>query len=334
MSTSFEKKSNQQRLLAIAGVVIVLLLITVAALLYNKYGQEKEIEAKQIEIEQVEEVKAELQEEYDNAIAELDEALAENTGLEDIIQKQKSDLEEQKSKINKMLRSSKSSKSELKKAREEIKNLIRKQSEFLTRIDQLEQEKEQLTQSNIRLTEEKEILQTEVVREQENVQALNVEKEQLATEKANLEQQKQALAQKVDIASAIKVTMLGGTGYKVRKNGTRVKKRYAKNIDVITLCFATQQNDVVAPGNEEFHVRMISPLGETLYVEELGSGVTVHSKTNEQMRFTKKTQVEYANDEVNTCVDWQPGQAFVKGIYDMEVYNKGYLVGKGIYKMK
>lgn len=334
MSTSFEKKSNQQRLLAFAGVAIVLLLITVAALLYNKYGQEKELETKQIEIEQVEEVKAELQEEYDNAIAELDEALAENTGLGDVIQKQKTDLEKQKSKISSILRSSKSSKSELKKARGEIKNLIRNQSEFLARIDQLEKEKVVLTESNIRLSEEKQNLQTEIVREKENTQALSNEKAQLESEKTNLEQQKDVLSKKVDVASAVKVAKLSGTGFKIRKSGKRVKKRYAKNIDVINLCFTTLENDVVAPGMEAFYIRMISPLGETLYIEELGSGVTVHSKTNEQMRYTKKAEVEYGNDATQACIEWQPGQAFVKGIYDVEIYNKGYLAGKGTYTMK
>ncbi len=348
MSSTFQSNNNQRKLLAGAGVVIVILLILLAILLYNKYGDQKEIETQEIELAQAEEVKAELQKEYDNAISELDEALAENNDIKGIIAQQKEDLSQQRKKIERIIREGKVNRSKLSEAREEIKNLIRRQTEFIAKIDQLERENRQLTEKTVVLTKEKTSLQEEVSVERQVNEGLQSEKTRLEQEKAELENtkveleektatletQKEELTQKVNIASVVQTQNIRATGYKIRNSGKRVKKNYAKNVDVLNICFKALDNGVAPAGTEAFYVRVVSPLGETLAIENLGSGVLINRQTNEQIRYTKVKEVDYANEAVDICLDWQPEQAFVKGQYLIEVYNKGSLAGTGDFTLK
>ena len=45
--------------------------------------------------------------------------------------------------------------------------------------------------------------------------------------------------------------------------------------------------------------------------------------------------IDYTQEEVATCYYWQPNNPnFSKGRYEVEVYNKGYLAGKGRLTLK
>ena len=59
-----------------------------------------------------------------------------------------------------------------------------------------------------------------------------------------------------------------------------------------------------------------------------------NQQTNEEVRFTQVKEVEYNNEEMSTCFFWDPSTAFSKGKYDVEVYNKGYMAGKGSFTLK
>ena len=80
-------------------------------------------------------------------------------------------------------------------------------------------------------------------------------------------------------------------------------------------------------------VRLISPVGETLAIEELGSGV-METSNGEQMRYTAVKEYDYNNDEATLCMIWAPNVAFQAGDYQVEIYNKGYLTGEGTFNLK
>ncbi|MEL6863869.1 MAG: hypothetical protein AAFP19_05595, partial [Bacteroidota bacterium] len=147
-------------------------------------------------------------------------------------------------------------------------------------------------------------------------------------------EEKSVLAKKVNIASVVKVDNLNVSGEKIRKNGKPVKKKSAKSVDRLKICFNATSNQVVESGNEQFFVRIINPLGETLAVEDLGSGVMTNAASNEEIRYTQVKELDYGNDEVNACMFWEPNTSFQKGTYEVEIYNKGYLAGKGSFTLK
>ncbi|MGB1217770.1 MAG: hypothetical protein ACPG5P_07825, partial [Saprospiraceae bacterium] len=94
---------SQRKLLIAAGIAIAVLLMVVGVLLFNKFGQNKTINEQQTEIEKISELKKQLDEDYENAIAELDEAMIENSDLQVMIEEQKAELGKQKSKISSMI---------------------------------------------------------------------------------------------------------------------------------------------------------------------------------------------------------------------------------------
>jgi len=154
------------------------------------------------------------------------------------------------------------------------------------------------------------------------------------SEKQELEARASDLSYKVNMASVIKVDGFDVNGLKIRNNGKRAKKRYAKNIDELEVCFNVTANQVAEPGVEEFFVRIVNPLGETLAIENMGSGTLTNQASGEQVRYTQVKEVDY-NREANTlCLVWAPNQPFQEGEYVIEVYNKGHLAGSTAFDLK
>lgn len=120
---------------------------------------------------------------------------------------------------------------------------------------------------------------------------------------------------------------------KVTNSGKEKTRSKAKNVDKLKICFHTEANEVTPAGEETFYLRIIDPTGAPLAIESLGSGVAQDKRNQSDVRYTTTATTNYNNQETDVCGYWQPGQNFVKGKYSVEVYNKGYLVGKGAFKL-
>ncbi|MEM9921444.1 MAG: hypothetical protein AAF990_25305 [Bacteroidota bacterium] len=327
-------KDSKQKLIAFAAVFIVALLGINAYLLYNKYNQDKIIEQTSMDLDEAQKLNTELEKQYYEALAELEEMRGNNEELNALIDQQKSELKDQKEKIARSIRSGKASKKELASARQQISQLRTQVDQYLAEINTLKEEKELLTAQNSQLTDERNQLQTAVSQERSLNEELTTARAALVSEKENLLQEKSALSKKVNIASVIKVENLNVTGEKIRKSGKPVRKKSARNIDRLKICFNASQNNVTDAGVERFYIRVLNPLGETLAVEDLGSGVMTNSSTNEEVRYTQVKEVEYNNEEMATCLFWEPNTSFSKGKYDVEIYNKGHLAGTSSFTLK
>ena len=185
----------------------------------------------------------------------------------------------------------------------------------------LESENEQLSEERSKLSSD--------------LEAKTAENQNLQNIKAKLVTEKEELASKVNIASVVKMREVKAVGQKVKNSGKVKDEDKAKRVDQIKVCFTALDNDVVKPGTETFIVRIINPLGETLAVEDMGSGFFMDKEKNDEIRFTMMSQLDYANEEVQECLVWAPVNAsFIAGEYTVEVYNKGYLAGVGKFKLK
>ena len=215
-----------------------------------------------------------------------------------------------------------------------MNELTQQVEQYVAEINQLREENELLTNKNSELTDENQNLSTTLESEKLTNQELSTAKAALVSEKEELTQTNENLSRKVNIASVIKVESLEVTGLKIKKSGKAVKKKYAKNIDQLKICFNTTANNVVDPGLEQFIIRIVNPLGETLAVEELGSGVFTNSQNGDQIRYTQIKEEEYNQDANTLCTSWAPNQPFQKGEYTVEVFNKGYLAGTNTFRLK
>lgn len=322
------KNSNQKS--AISTVAIVLLLGLSAFLGYNNYQKSQLISNQNMEMTELDKVKIELEGEFEEALTDLEAMKGDNEELNALIETQKEELTAQKNKIAKLIRSKKN----LKSVRAELETMKVNYQNAMAQITQLQAEKEVLVSENMQLNQAKGEVEAALNQEVANVSNLTSEKAVLVSQKEDLEKVKADLAAKVTVASVIKVGDVTVTGWKTKKSGKSVKKKYARNIDHLKICFNTTTNNVVEPGHEMFYVRIINPQGETIAIEDMGSGVFKNSATGDEVRYTQVKELDYNRDQAIYCFNWKQSTAFEKGGYKVEVYNKGYLAGNGTFLLK
>jgi len=319
MSTT-QSKSN---FTAIAIVVIVALLALNAYQWYVNSKLSSSNQTQQTEMMELQKVQTELDQDYQAALESLEEMRGDNAQLNALIDSQKSELKTQKDKINNLIWTKK----ELDKAKSEIKNLNSNLTKYLADIQQLKEENNILTEDNAKLTQRVD----EEVRAKEEV---ILAKSALASEKDMLSKSNEALGTKVDMANAIKINFLEVKGYEVKKDGKLKEKSKAKDIKLLRTCILTETNMVTASGTKKFFLRLINPQGETIAVEDRGSGVITNKLDNTQVRYTTSADVPYNNEDTNACIDWNVTDALPKGEYKVEIYNNGFPVGKGQFILK
>ena len=331
MSTN---EDSMQKKITAMGIIIALLVGVIAILIVNRNSQSTIISEQSIELEEAEILKEDLQTQYEEVMNSLDEQKGENEELNAMIENQKADLESRKSEISKLINSGKATRRELSQARLDIDNFKSQLGRYLAELDAVKQQNQILTKEKIQLSEEKKVLQTNIESERVNVENLNAEKAVLVGLKENLEEKNSMLNKKVNYGSVVRVTDVSGVGLKTRNSGKTVEKKYAKNTEKVQVCFNTTENELANLGNEQFLIRIINPIGETMAIEELGSGVFTSSKSKEQVRYTQKTDIEYESSIENVCINWEPNSSFTSGMYKIEIFNKGFLAGTGSFHLK
>lgn len=309
-------------LLALAGLNIYQFINRNALLETNKQQE--------TEIIEMDKAKTELEKEYYEALSELEEMKSSNTELNTMIESQKDELTKQKNRISVLLKDSRN----LVAAKEEIKKLREQGEQYLAEITVLREENEKLSASNTELKAVNANLQTEVETERTLNEELSSEKEDLSKENMQLSTAKENLTKKVNMASAIVVEDIDVKGYRVKEDGGTSRKRRAENVDMLEICFDMTTNELAESGDEQFLVRIIDPIGETLAIERMGSGIARVGMDNTQIRFTKRLNVQYDQEEKEVCAQWQPGIDFREGLHTVEVYNKGFLVGESEFKLR
>jgi len=324
MTSYPSNKPQNSNFTPIAVTVGIILLAVIGFLAYNNISKARDLEQTVSDLDESEKLRTELESQYNTALADLDAQKTSNQELNALIDQQKAELEQQKNKISQML----ANKGKLDKARSEINNLKSQVSQYLAQIEKLKGENEMLAGENTKLAGEKERLSTDL-------QSKEAENAGLQSTKAQLVSEKDVLVSKVDLASIIKMREVKAVGQKVKNNGKAKDEDKAKNVDQIKVCFTALSNEVVRPGAEKFYIRIINPIGETLAVEDMGSGMIMDKKTGEEIRFTQMQELDYSNEEMQSCFVWAPTNgSFMKGEYTVEVYNKNYPAGKGTFKLK
>jgi len=322
--------SNKSSFTGWAIAIIIGLLGLNAYQWYNNNELKTINTQKQTEMYEIEKVQAELEKDYQDALTSIENLRDDSKELNNLIDNQKNELAEQKKRISGLIWT----KRELDKAREEIAGIKGMADGYVAEINTLKAQNQQLMASNKTLEEEKVVLTTNLETEVKEKEEISEARAVLVSEKAELNELKKELDGKVEVASAIKVNWLQVQGYELKDNGEMKKKKKAKDVEVFRVCYKTETNVTSPPGEETFYVRYITPQGETLAVESLGSGVLTNKLNGEEVRYSGSGTVEYNNEDTEGCIDWQINFAPPKGIYDVELYNKGFMVGKGSFKLK
>lgn len=329
MSQSAKDKEKRRQLWAVAIVVIIALLGVNIWLLMSNRSKSEVIVQQEEQLDLADSLRQQLEEEYDLAMQELEAKAQENEQLREIVEQQKEKLRAMKSQIARNIKRGENTTSLLKEAKAQIAVLVEQKNSYLGTIDSLQRVNADLAQYTEVLKTEKTNLEQVVTQKDEQITEVVKEKQKVEEEKADL-------AQKVARGSVLMVRNMSVRPMKLRRSGKEVETNRARRVEQFEVCFDVIQNELTQPGRNKFLLRIITPLGETIAIEQKGSGTFSNQEEGgSQMRFTTSTTFEYSNDAPKLCIDWlQDTQLNSGGEYTFEVYNRGYLAGKEVVVLK
>jgi predicted nuclease with TOPRIM domain len=285
----------------IYAVIIALLLATnVYLFLQRNKSQQKSLEAQQ-QLQQADSSMSNLQDEYNASLARLDDLTGKNAQLDKLLKQKDSDLSKTKSRIQEILAKNNATQKEIAEARSLIKKLN-------TRIENYEQQITQLKKQNVQLAQQR-----------DSVVVTNTD-----------------LQQKVDLAKVLHASNIRLKGINLTNGGRKEKEtEKAKRMDLLRIIFDIDENRIAESGRKELNICIINPNGELLSNAALGSGSFKTSDGQSRYYSVSKTvalQTEQPVKDIN--VDWQQSAEYSKGIYTVEIYHQGYLIGKGSVSLR
>lgn len=141
--------------------------------------------------------------------------------------------------------------------------------------------------------------------------------------------QNENLAKTVEKASKLTVMNLRTEAIKERSSGKQVVTERARRADKLKVCFAIAQNEVAKSGNKLYYVQVIDSKNNVLgekKTEAFGDMSLTYSFT---------TTVAYENKAIDVCefLDGN-GVDFEKGVYYVNIFDKGTLVSKTSFTLK
>ncbi|MBT8189396.1 MAG: hypothetical protein KJO29_03115 [Bacteroidia bacterium] len=322
-------KSNNSK--SLLGIILILVLLALNAYQWIVNSNLKgELNDKKSAFLELEKLNTELDQDYEDALKDLEDMRSDNQELNTLIDTQKEELAVQKKKISGLIWSER----ELGKARQELNKFKSMANQYLSEINTLKSQNENLSAENQNLQAENTSLTAEAVINKSRISKLDSMRDMLSNENENLSSSNEQLSTKVEIAEAIKINFIEVQGYDIKDNGDIAKRNRAKRIEMLRACFTTETNVITPAGEQEFFIRYTAPSGEVLYVEELGSGMLTDKLSGETVMYTASGKVDYNNEDLTACLDWKPNFPLGKGMFQIAIYNNGFNVGNGEFKLK
>ena len=288
------QKSNS----SLKAIIVVLAILLVGSLAYMyKMSTDSEKTEKGYMSE-----KDKLVNDLEAAKESYDAAIAENTGL-------KGDLEAERAKIVELLEKVKKAdgtSASLRHYKTDYIKLKREHDELIAQVKKLKEENSNLTtqrdSSRTALDESKRYIDT------------------LATKNDNL-------SKTVEKAQKLSLVNLKAQSFKERSSGKLVETEKARRVDVIKISFTIAANEVAIAGNKQYYVQVIDPKNNVIgekKTESFGDSSLTYS-------FITNAVYENKNMEISQTVK---GEDFAKGLYTVNVFDKGVLVANSTFTLK
>lgn len=317
MSEEFQSSNPKNNNLLLWGI-IALLLGAGAYFFIQKNKVQQEKEDTELRLDEVNIEKESLNKDYNAAIARLDNMKSENASMDSLIQRQGGQLGQMREEIKRILSDKNASQAELKKAKNLIAQLEELTMKFQKQIGALKQENIQLVEEKRNLIEEK------------NIKEL---------ENEGLKENKKELEETVELGTVLSANNISMNVINKRKNlfGKEKNKSTtkAKKADLLEINFALGVNRLAESGEKTIFITVKNPAGEVIHSMGNASG-TIDLADGSQQQYTTKKIVPYTKgkNSFNVQTNCVPTDDFMAGTYKVELYNKGYLIGKDDITLK
>ncbi|KAA6351129.1 hypothetical protein EZS27_001555 [termite gut metagenome] len=274
-------------------VVVVLLggIATVTYLLLDEKKSNKEL------IQEFQLEKEELENEYSHFATQYDELqlTITNDSLNQLLSKEKIKVQ----RLLEELRSVKSSNAaEIRRLKNELATLRKVMVGYITQIDSLN-----------RITEQQKQVIDKVTRMYNDVSRMA----------DNLTQERNKLDKKVSLAA-----QLDATNIWIEPRNKRDKKvQRVKDVVKFAIGFTIVKNITAIPGERTLYVRIMKPDNDVL----VKSSSDTFSYENTTLQYSIKKYIEYDGEEQSTVVYWNVEEFLYAGIYRVDIFAEGTLIG-------
>lgn len=293
--TNREKRRGGNGL--IYGILIAALVATWGYLWWDKSKSNQEKGELQAQVVTIDSSKSAIQEQFQAALAQLDMLKSQNDSIVRANSKEVSDL---KARIQSLLSKQNATAADLAEARTLI-------GQLQSRVDGFKEQLERLQGEKIALVTQRDSIQ----RNYDTVTAKN-----------------EQLHQQVVLGSVLHASDFRITPINVKNSGKEKVTEKAKRADLMRISF-TLENRIADSGRKDLFICITSPDGSPVAVEALGSGKFTLADGTEKLYTTQKTVNYNTGEDKTVTIDWKQNSEFKPGKYTVEVYEKGYLIGKG-----
>ena len=138
---------------------------------------------------------------------------------------------------------------------------------------------------------------------------------------------------RMELGSLLQADELTAVGIKVKDSGVEKEIAKVKNVEKIMVCYQTGENIVREEGEVVMQLRLVSPNGESLFLEQEGSGSFTSKENGQEIRFSKAASFNFDGGNKKVCIYWSHNIAQA-GTYTAEMYQEGYLLGMTNFELK
>ncbi|WP_294819974.1 hypothetical protein [uncultured Flavobacterium sp.] len=292
---------NQKSNSSLKAIIVVLSILLVGSLAFM-YKMSTDKDEVQTALDKEITTKGELEAELKEKIASYDAAIAENTGL-------KGELEAERAKIVDLLAQVEKSQGDAASLRKYKNDYIRLKRSY----DELMAENTRLKDENATLTTQRDSTRT----------ALDDSKRFNDT----LVNQNDNLSKTVEKAQKLQIINVHTQPYKERNSGKLVQTDKASRVDKVRISFTIAANEVAPAGTREYYVQIIDPKNNVI-----GDKATeTFGEYNLTYSFITNAAFENKTITVNELVS---GKDFAKGLYTVNIFDKGQLVANTTFTLK
>ena len=303
-----ENQEQEQPIRKDSNKIYFLVAVILALLGTNTYLFFKDKKAND-RIVTVSDEKTRMQTEIDKIEAELDNATSNNLKLSEEMQKEQEIAREKIDELRNALKQGQLTQGQLAKAQEEIKQLRYFVTKYSTEIDELKKQNQDLT------SERNELLSAV---------------DSVSTKANELEKQNEELNTKVQAAAALKSGNISIAAFNIRNNGKESMVTRASTTDKLRVNFSIVNNSLAEKGIHTLFLRVIDPSGNLV----IGNNGGIFISDDEELQYSYKTAIEFANDGRSYSIDWSDGKTYQKGVYTIILYADGYTMGKGSVSLR
>ena len=279
---------------------LVLVLIIVAGALVYLYVRESRESVRIEEVLQNE--RDSLQGNLERVVSDYDALKTDNAALQE-----KLDVEKQRAQdlLDEVKRVRQVSYGKIKEYQRELGTLRAIMRKMVGEIDSLNTLNKALVAENTKV-------RTEYQESQRNVEKLSEERAELAA--------------RVDKGAELRARGVTVIGLTKRDEETGRASRIQK----LRTCFTLMENAIAEAGVRRVYIRIFGPDGALLANAEGGT----FAANEEQLTYTAVREVDYQNADTDVCIYYGEDGRYERGVYRVEVYSDGVLVGEGETSMR